>query len=102
MQIENLVGTSLTMTSLEIAGLTGKRHDNVTVDIRKRLTELQGAEGVLSFQGTHTNPQSGRAYRAISAKGREFGYSLSNEHSKGSVQPVWFEPKFGELLNIIK
>ncbi len=260
MQIENLVGTSLTMTSLEIAGLTEKRHDNVMADIRKMLAELQGDGGVLGFQDTQTNLQNGQAYpifrlpkretlilvsgysvtmrariidrwqqleaqvakpvaitmspleeltrdvqaiadflrvdgtsrsamlqtmlrteaprylpllpayatnaprtsdgrllggegnseaayaatsllkklgatmtihqfnkraedfgflevcerpsskhlnvqrvyRAISAKGREFGYNLSNEHSKGSVQPVWFESKFGELLNIIK
>jgi hypothetical protein len=33
-------GHALTMSSLEIAGLTGKRHDNIIRDIRKMLTEL--------------------------------------------------------------
>jgi hypothetical protein len=38
-----------TMSSREIAELTGKRHDNVTADIRKMLDEL--GKDVLSFQG---------------------------------------------------
>lgn len=42
----------MTMTSREIAELTGKRHDNVMSDIRKMLTELHGNLGVLTFQDT--------------------------------------------------
>jgi len=38
----------LTMTSREIAELTGKRHDNVCMDIKKMLLEL--GEDVLNFQ----------------------------------------------------
>lgn len=34
----------LTMTSMEIAELTGKRHDNVMADIRKMLAEIQSPE----------------------------------------------------------
>lgn len=34
------VGGSLTMSSLEIAGLTGKRHDNIVRDVRKMATDL--------------------------------------------------------------
>lgn len=41
----------LTMTSREIAELTGKRHDNVCRDIVSMLTELQ--EDVLSFEGIY-------------------------------------------------
>lgn len=39
---------SVTMSSREIAELTGKRHDNVKADIEKMLSEL--GEDVLSFQ----------------------------------------------------
>jgi hypothetical protein len=42
----------LTMTSREIAELTGKRHDNVMADIRKMLLELHGEGGILEFQDT--------------------------------------------------
>ena len=45
----------LTMSSLEIAELTGKRHDNVMRDIQGMLVELGG---VLSFEDTYTNPQN--------------------------------------------
>ena len=41
----SLIPENLTMTSLEIAELTGKRHDNVMRDIRSMLVELHG-EGV--------------------------------------------------------
>ena len=40
----------LTMSSLEIAELTGKRHDNVTADIEKMLSDLGKAASV--FAGT--------------------------------------------------
>lgn len=38
------MNTELTMTSREIAELTGKRHDNVLADIRKMLAEIQSPE----------------------------------------------------------
>ena len=41
----------LTMTSREIAVLTGKRHDNVCMDIKKMLLEL--GEDPLNFQGIY-------------------------------------------------
>ena len=52
----------ITMTSREIAELTGKRHDNVMRDIRAMLVELHGEGGVLKFEDTHQNPQNGQAY----------------------------------------
>ena len=58
-----------TMSSLEIAELTGKRHDNVMRDIRSMLAELHGEGGVLSFQDTHTNHQNGQTYPEFTAKG---------------------------------
>ncbi len=42
-----------------------------------------------------------KTFKAISDKGLEFGYNLSNEFSKGSVNPVWFESTFQKLLDII-
>lgn len=36
--------SSMTMSSVEIAELTGKRHDNVLADIRKMLVEIQSPE----------------------------------------------------------
>lgn len=53
--------SSLTMSSLEIAELTGKRHDNVVRDIEKMLTNV--GEGLLKFEDTYINPQNGQEYR---------------------------------------
>ncbi len=44
-------GMPLTMSSIEIASLTGKRHDNVMVDVRNMLFQLN--KDGLSFQGTY-------------------------------------------------
>lgn len=38
------------MSSLEIAELTGKRHDNVLRDIKNMLSELYGATSNLSYK----------------------------------------------------
>lgn len=62
---------NLTMTSREIAELTGKRHDHVLRDIRTMLTELYGEGGVPSFEGTHTNPQNGQPYPIFKLPKRE-------------------------------
>lgn len=42
--------TPLTMTSVEIAELTGKEHKNVLADIRRMLVEIQSAEKPAEYQ----------------------------------------------------
>lgn len=81
-QLMNL-GTGLppTMSSREIAELTGKRHDNVMRDIREMLVELHGEGGVLSFEDTHVNHQNGQTYPVFMLPKRETlilvsGYSV--------------------------
>lgn len=45
---------ALTMSSREIAELTGKRHDNVVRDTRTMLVKLHGEGAVLKFEGSYT------------------------------------------------
>ena len=51
-----------TMSSREIAELTGKEHRNVMRDIRVMLVELHGEGGLLSFERTYRHPQNGLNY----------------------------------------
>lgn len=71
-----------TMTSREIAELTGKRHDNVLRDARAMLAELHGEGGVLRFEATHRDPQNGQEYPVLALPKRETlvlvsGYSVA-------------------------
>ena len=73
---------NLTMTSREIAELTGKRHDNVMRDTRNMLLELYGDEGVLKFEDTITDQQNGQEYAVYTLPKRETmilvsGYSVA-------------------------
>ena len=43
----------ISLTTIEIAELTGKRHDNVFRDTKSMLMELYGRGGVLSFEETY-------------------------------------------------
>lgn len=75
-------GNSLTMSSLEISDLTGKRHDHVMRDIRTMLIELYGDGGVPNFGGTNVNPQNGQEYALFNLPKRETlilvsGYSVA-------------------------
>lgn len=58
MNIVNFGAEVRTMTSREIAELTGKEHRNVLADIRKMLAELHGEGGVLKFQQSYFNSQN--------------------------------------------
>lgn len=73
---------SLTMSSREIAELTGKRHDHVMRDIRLLLAELHGEQGVPIYEHTYTNEQNGQQYKMYKLRKRETmilvsGYSVA-------------------------
>lgn len=79
MTIDN--NQTLTMSTREIAELTGKRHDNVMRDARAMLSELHGEGGVLKFEDTHRNQQNGQSYPIFRLPKRETlilvsGYNL--------------------------
>lgn len=62
------IAIKATMSSLEIATLTGKRHDNVMRDIEAMLAELGG---VLKTEDTYINPQNGQTYPCFQLQKRE-------------------------------
>lgn len=71
-----------TMTSRDIADLTGKRHDHVMRDIRVMLVELHGEGGLPNFGDTLQNDQNGQAYPIYRLPKRETlilvsGYSVA-------------------------
>jgi Rha family phage regulatory protein len=79
--LATLTDKSLTMSSREIAELTGKEHRNVMRDIRTMLVELHGEGGVLSFEHTYRNAQNGQEYPVFLLPKRETlilvsGYSI--------------------------
>ena len=53
----------LTMSSLEIAELTGKDHRNVMRDIKVMFEQLDNLKGLLSSEHTYTHPQNGQKYK---------------------------------------
>lgn len=70
-----------TMSSREIAELTGKRHDHVVRDIETQLAPLLGEEGLPRFGDTYQNSQNGQTYRMYRLPKREClivvsGYSV--------------------------
>lgn len=76
-----LSNTPPTMTSREIAELTGKRHDHVMRDIEAQLSPLLGEKGIPKFGDTYQNGQNGQIYRMYRLPKREClivvsGYSV--------------------------
>jgi anti-repressor protein len=69
-----------TMSTIEIAELTGKRHDHVLRDTRNMLIELHG-EGAPNFGDTYIHPQNNEEYKIYRLPKREAlilttGYSI--------------------------
>lgn len=76
-----LCSTPATMSSREIAELTGKQHKHVLRDIEAQLTELLGEGGLPKFGHTYRNEQNGQEYREYRLPKREClivvsGYSV--------------------------
>lgn len=64
-------GQAVTMSSREIAELTGKEHRNVMRDIRAMLRDLYDDVGMLGFEHTEINTQNGVAYPIFMLPKRE-------------------------------
>lgn len=82
-----------TMSSREIAELTGKRHDNVMRDIREMLGQLYCEGGVLKFEDTYRNAQNGQTYPVFNLPKRESlilvsGYDV---HLRAKIIDRWQE-----------
>ncbi|WP_447579930.1 phage regulatory protein/antirepressor Ant [Acinetobacter baumannii] len=57
--MNELMKSEIKMTSLDLAELTGKRHDNVMRDIKKEIEELGEGIGLLIFEGiSYTDSQN--------------------------------------------
>lgn len=89
----------LTMTSREIAALTGKEHRNVLRDARAMLAELHGEGGVLSFEQTYRDPQNGQSYPMLALPKRETlilvsGYSVT---MRAKIIDRWQELEHAQL-----
>ncbi len=64
--MDNFIAPSVSMTSREIAELTGKRHDNVLRDIRTMITDLEAAKSAASELSWHCKLET-----YIDAQGKE-------------------------------
>ena len=75
--------TGITITSLEIAELTGKRHDNVMHDVETQLREVLGGDGgLLKFKETYIHPQNKQSYKCYRLPKREALIVVSGYNAK--------------------
>lgn len=71
----------VSITTLEIAELTGKRHDHILRDCDEQLTKIVGLGGMPKFGDTYIHPQNRQTYRMYRLPKREAlilvsGYSV--------------------------
>ena len=76
---------ALTMTSLEIAELTGKRHDNVMTDIRAMLAELELTAPEISGAVNYTVGNGATLTREIYNLDKELTLTLVTGYSVMTV-----------------
>lgn len=75
----NIVSHEMTtMSSREIAELTGKRHDNVMRDIRNMMSDL----GVLKSEDTYRHPSNGQEYGMFNLNKEETLCLVAGYHAK--------------------
>ena len=106
LQVQNFSlsnNTVQTMSSLEIAELTGKEHRNVLRDIRTMLEELYTEKGMLSFEHTYTNEQNGQQYKMYKLRKRETmilvsGYSVA---LRAKIVDRWQELEEAQTSNAL-
>ncbi|MGH2430537.1 MAG: phage antirepressor KilAC domain-containing protein [Pseudomonas sp.] len=91
----------VTMSSLEIAKLTGKRHDNVMKDIRQQLEEL--GQDALEFQGNYQDFYN-RSKPCFNLPRREVDILLSGYNTKmrAAVIDRWHVLEAEKKLGVIE
>lgn len=97
----HIVDTPVTMSSLEIAKLTGKRHDNVMHDIRQQFEEL--GQDALEFQG-HYQDSYNRSKPCFNLPRREVDILLSGYSTKmrAAVVDRWHVLEAEKKLGVIE
>jgi len=80
--LTTIAAENATMSSREIAELTGKEHRHVMRDIRDMLVQLHGEGGLPRFGHTYRNEQNGQDYPCFNLPKRETlilvsGYNLT-------------------------
>lgn len=121
LKVDSKKYAGVTITSLEIAELTGKRHDHILRDIEEQLGKILGEEGVPKFGDTYQNPQNKQFYKMYRLPKREAlilvsGYSvelrakiidrleyLENQLKSNTPQlPQTYKEALRELLNQVE
>ncbi|UPF04912.1 phage regulatory protein/antirepressor Ant [Pseudomonas mosselii] len=97
----HIVDSPITMSSLEIAKLTGKRHDNVMNDIRQQFEEL--GQDALEFQGNYQDYYN-RSKPCFNLPRREVDILLSGYSTKmrAAVVDRWHALEAEKKLGVIE
>ena len=123
MNIVNFGAEVRTMTSREIAELTGQRHDHVMADIRKMLDEL-GLDAP-EFSGTYRTERGNeykrleslgyleqmqrpsrrggvKKYWSVTKTGAKYGKNATSDRNQRETQPVWYKATAAAMIQEIK